>query len=266
MEGDIMRIFIDGQQLPLLVKVSRDLLTTLKAMSRSQSWGIFYDPAKEIVYINSKSSTLPLPPAERPSGTNPEDPESVRLLNKSVCIDPGHGGSDPGACGPTGTLEKDNNLAIALLLREKLENNGAKVIMTRDSDRDVAYPDAAASEELGARIDIANDNQVDLFISIHNDTFTNPSTSGTTTYHYGDVESMRLAGCLQKKLVEHLGTKDRNSRFASFYVIRYTEMAAALIEAGFISNPEEELLMASADGRMNIAQALFEGIVQYFKV
>lgn len=261
-----MRIFMDGQQLPILVKVSRDLLTTLKTISRSLSWGIFYDPAKEVVYINSKSSVLPIPPADRPAGINPEDPESVRLLNRSICIDPGHGGSDPGAVGPTGTLEKDNTLAIALLLREKLENNGAKVIMTRDSDRDVAYADASPSEELGARVDIANDNQVDLFISIHNDAFTNASASGTTTYHYGDVESSRLAGCLQKKLVEHLGTKDRNSRFASFYVIRYTEMAAALVEAGFISNPEEEVLMASADGRLQTAQALFEGIVQYFKV
>ncbi len=261
-----MRIFMDGQQLPVIVRVSRDLLTTLKAISRSLSWGIFYDPAKEVVYINSKSSAPPVPPAERPVGTSPDDPESVRLLNKSICLDPGHGGSDTGAIGPTGTLEKDNTLAIALLLREKLENNGAKVVMTRDSDRNVAYPDALAGEELGARVDIANDNKVDIFISIHNDTFTNPHSAGATTYHYGDIESIRLAGCVQKKLVDHLGTKNRGCRYASFYVIRYTEMTAALVEAGFISNPEEELLMASADGRMNAAQALFEGIVQYFKV
>lgn len=261
-----MRIFIDGQQLPILVRVSHDLLTTLKTLSRSLSWGIFYDPTKEVVYINSKSSAIPVLPIERPADTSSDDPESVRLLNKRICIDAGHGGSDPGATGPTGTLEKDNNLAIALLLKEKLENNGAKVIMTRDSDRNVAYADASANEELGARVDIANDNQVDLFISIHNDAFTNANATGTTTYHYGDIESVRLANCLQKKLIEHLGTKNRGCRYASFYVIRYTEMTAALIEAGFISNPEEEVLMASADGRMNAAQALFEGIMQYFRV
>ncbi len=259
-----MRIIIDGQRMPVHTRASRDILATLKGMSKILGWGIFYDAAKEVVYINSKSSTPPSPAPDRQTAT--DSIESTRLLGKTICLDPGHGGSDPGAVGPTGTQEKDNTLAIGLLLRERLEKNGATVVMTRDSDRDVSYPGSTADEELGARVDIANESGADIFISIHNDAFTNSSAAGTTTFHYGDNEAVRLAGHVQKCLVDELGTRDRGSRFASFYVIRYTDMPAILVEVAFISNPEEELLLASVDGRCKAADSIFQGIVRYFKV
>lgn len=259
-----MRIIIDGQRMPVHARASKDILLTLKSMAKMLNWGIFYDAAKEVVYINSKSSAPPSPLPERQ--TPLETIESTRLLNRTICLDPGHGGSDHGALGPAGTREKDNTLAIGLLLRDKLEKNGAAVIMTRDNDKDVSYPDAASDEELGARVDIANESGADIFISIHNDAFTNASASGSTTFHYGDSESVTLAGHIQKCLVEELATKDRGAQFASFYVIRYTDMPAILVEAAFISNPEEEMLLASVDGRCKIADSIFRGIVKYFKV
>lgn len=258
-----MRIIIDGQRMPVNARVSKDILVTLKSIAKMLNWGIFYDATKEVVYINSKSSTPPLPGPERQT----EAPiESTRLLGKTVCIDPGHGGSDSGAIGPTGTKEKDNTLAISLLLRDRLEKNGAAVVMTRDADKDASYPDSPADEELGARVDIANESGADIFISIHNDAFTNPGAVGTTTFHYGDADAVRLADFVQKSLVDELGTRDRGSRFASFYVIRYTDMPAILVEVAFISNPEEELLLASVDGRFKAAASIFQGIVKYFRV
>jgi len=260
-----MQIFIDGQKLPTAVRVSRDLLVVLKSMANMLNWGILYDTSKGLVYINTHSKDVPNPFAERPAPGS-ESAESTRLLGKTFCIDAGHGGSDPGAIGPTGTQEKENTLAIAHLLRDKLERNGAKVILTRESDQDVSYPNSSASEELGARVEIANNSKADLFISIHNDAFTSSSASGTTCYHYGDAESIQLANHLQRNLVEKLGTRDRGVRFASFYVIRYTDMPAVLVEAAFISNPEEEVLLASVEGRYNTSDSLFQGIVQHFKV
>lgn len=259
-----MRIFIDGQQIPVNVRVTRDILLTLKSMVKTLRWQITYDTVKEVVQIYTKKSSSDKS-ADRPV---PEiiEPQSNRLLGKVICLDPGHGGSDPGATGPTGTLEKDNTLAISLLLRDMLEGNGATVILTRDSDRDVSYPDASASEELGARVDIANDSMADIFISVHNDSFTSNGTSGATTFHYGDSESIRLGTFVQSRLVAELGTKDRGIRFASFYVIRYTTMPAILAEVAFISNPEEELLLNSEDGRRKAAESIFEGVVNYFKV
>ena len=202
---------------------------------------------------------------DRP-GPKPDETESHRLVGKIICLDPGHGGSDPGAIGPTGTQEKDNTLAIALLLCDKLEKDGVTVIMTREIDADVKSPDATNQEELNARVDIANDHSADIFISIHNDAFTNPQAVGSTTYHYGSPEGIRLATAIQKSLVEGLGTKDRGTRFASFYVIRHTDMPAVLVEAAFISNPEEEVLLSSVDGRCSTADCIFQGIVKYFKV
>jgi N-acetylmuramoyl-L-alanine amidase len=250
--------------MPVQARASKDILVTLKSMSKILGWGIFYDAAKEVVYINSKSSSPPAVPPDRQPTAEPI--ESTRLLGKTVCVDPGHGGSDPGAVGATGTYEKDNTLAISLLLRDRLEKNGAAVFLTRDSDKDVSYPDSTADEELGARVDIANESGADIFISIHNDSFTSASAAGTTTFHYGDTESVRLAGHVQKCLVGELGTRDRGSRFASFYVIRYTDMPAILVEVAFISNPEEEMLLASVDGRCKAADSIFQGIVKYFKV
>lgn len=260
-----MQIFIDGQKLPVNIRVSRDLLVVLKNIANQLSWGILYDANKGLVYINTHSKDIPCPFAERPAAGS-EAPESTRLLGKTICIDPGHGGSDPGAVGATGTLEKENNLAISLLLRDRLERNGAKVILTREADQDVSYPDAPAAEELGARVEIANTARADIFISIHNDAFTSPLASGTTSFHYGDTESTQLAACIQNNLTAALGTRDRGVRFASFYVIRYTDMPAVLLEIAFISNPEEEVLLASVEGRYNASDSIFQGIVQYFRV
>ena len=260
-----MRIFIDGQRLPVNPKTTNDMLQTIKSMSKVLHWGVLYDIEKQTVSINTKSLSSPILPAERPSLADNEV-ESTRLIGKTICLDPGHGGNDPGAVGPTETCEKNNTLAIALLLKNKLEKNSAKVIMTRETDQDVAYADASANDELGARVDIANHAPADLFISIHNDAFTTETASGTTTFHYGDQESVKLATCVQECLVETLNTKNRGARFASFYVLRYTAMTSILVEAAFISNPEEELLLASDDGRCNIALSIFDGIVKYYKV
>ena len=257
-----MRIIIDGQKLPVNIRVNRDVLTALKAIAQSMHWRIHYDTPNDLIYLYSKNYVEPAL-SERPM--IPE-PESNRLLGKLICIDPGHGGSDPGAIGPSGTMEKDNNLAIALLLRDKLESNGATVILTRDSDKNVAFPDASVSEELKARASIANESSADIFISIHNDAFTNKEVVGTTTFHYGDAPSIKLANNIQSALVAELGTKDRGSRFGSFYVLRYTDMTAVLVEVGFISNWEEEVVLASPDGREKAAESIFRGIVKFFKV
>lgn len=259
-----MRIVIDGQKVPVNVRVSRDLLMTLKAMSQALHWRLTYDTANELVYIYSPNYTIP-GSLDRPVPML-EEPESQRLLGKIICLDAGHGGNDPGAIGPSGTMEKDNTLAITLLLKDILENNGATVVLTRDSDRSVSLPDCTTEEELAARVEIAKDADADIFISIHNDSFTSNKAAGTTTFHYGDPHSIKLAALVQKNLVEELGTKDHSSRFASFYVIRYTKMTAILVQVAFISNPEEEVLLSSIDGRSKIAESIFQGIVNFYKV
>ena len=255
---------MDGQRLPLNVKLSKDLLQTLKTIALVQKWRIHYDPANGVISLNT-ASHISIIEQERHTVADCEM-DSTRLLGKVICIDPGHGGKDPGAIGPTGTYEKENTLAIGLLLCEKLERNGAKVYMTRDTDKNVAHDVATAEQELEARIAIAKQAKADLFVSIHNDGFISPTANGATTYHNGSPESTHFASFVQQKLVDSLSIQDRGSRFASFYVIRRALMPAVLVEVAFISNPDEEMLLASDDGRSKAASGLFEGIVSYYKV
>ncbi len=191
------------------------------------------------------------------------------LKSKKIVLDPGHGGNDAGAIGPTGVMEKTVTLKVALELRRLLEAEGAIVIMTRETDRTVSEKGAAASdiEELGARCDVANWNKADIFISIHADSFTRPEARGTTGYYYAKSTSgkgQQLADCIRRNLVEQLGTPSRGTQPCNFFVVKHTDMPATLIELGFISNKEEEKLLDSKEGVQKAAQGILDGIEDYF--
>ena len=191
------------------------------------------------------------------------------LEGKKIVIDPGHGGNDAGAIGPTGVMEKNVTLKVALELKRMLEAEGAEVILTRETDRTVSDKGAKASdiEELGARCDVGNRNRADIFISIHADSFTRPEARGTTGYYYSKSTSGRgqkLADCIRRNLVEQLGTPSRGTQPCNFYVVKHTDMPATLIELGFISNKEEEKLLDSKEGVQKAAQGILDGIEDYF--
>ena len=191
------------------------------------------------------------------------------LKDKVIVIDPGHGGNDSGAIGPTGVMEKNVTLNVALELEKLLTAEGASVIMTRATDRTVSPNGAKASdiEELGARCEVANHAKADIFISIHADSFTKPEARGTTGYYYGQSEgdqSRKLADSIRKALCEQLRTPSRGTKPCNFYVVRHTDMPATLIELAFISNPEEEQLLGSEEGVLKAAQGILDGIEDYF--
>ena len=189
------------------------------------------------------------------------------LKGKTIAIDAGHGGADAGAIGPTGVTEKSVTLRVALELRDLLENEGAKVIMTRTTDRQVSSKGdkASAIEELQARCTVANNAKADIFVSIHADSFTNPNARGTTGYYFtGSDKSKKLADCIRKALCEQIRTPSRGTKSCNFYVVRHTSMPATLVELAFISNKEEEELLDSDEGVTKAAQGIFDGIEDYF--
>ena len=190
------------------------------------------------------------------------------IAGKLIVIDPGHGGSDTGAIGPTGVTEKSIALRIAKRLTALIEAQGGKVILTRTADTEVSPKGAAASdvEELQARCDIANRNAADIFISIHLDAFSSPDARGTTGYYYvgGSADSKRLADCVKRHVIQHIGTFDRGTKGENFYVCRHTDMPAMLLETAFISNPQEEQMMNSAHGVEQAANGIAEGLAEYF--
>lgn len=190
------------------------------------------------------------------------------LKGRKITIDPGHGGSDSGAIGPTGIMEKDVTLRVSMELKKLLEAEGATVYMTRTKDIEVSPKRARATdiEELQARCDIANQKKSDIFISIHMDSFTKPTAHGTTGYYYtkGSRASYRLADCIRMALIDQIGTESRGTQTCEFYVVRHTDMPATLIEVAFISNPKEEKLMNSKEGIKKAAQGIADGIADYF--
>ncbi len=210
------------------------------------------------------------PATDEPFKELEEDLNKILTLEgKIICIDAGHGGGDAGAIGPTGVTEKSVTLRVALKLKELLEAEGAKVIMTRTTDRQVSWKGdkASAIEELQARCEVANKAKADIFISIHADSFTNPNARGSTGYYYSKTEgtkAKRLADAIRRGVCEQLKTPSRGTQPCNFYVVHHTDMAATLIELAFISNADEEKLLDSDEGVEKAAQGIFDGIEDYF--
>jgi N-acetylmuramoyl-L-alanine amidase len=183
--------------------------------------------------------------------------------NNIIVIDPGHGGGDYGAINPKSNLaEKDVNLAIALRLQELLSQAGWNAILTHSTDQDVTSPDSSNAEELGARVNIANQQNACLFISIHCDASSNQDVKGTTTFYYKDKDKP-LAMILQQSLISALGTLNRGVKNAKFYVLKNTTMPSALIEVAFISSPDDSKLLSDSAFREKVAKAIYKGVLQY---
>lgn len=184
------------------------------------------------------------------------------LKGKVIVVDPGHGGSDTGAIGPNHVAEKNVTLAIARDLGKLLSDGGAKVVMTRTSDKDVAYEGTSDIDELQARVAIANQASADLFVSIHADSSDEP-VSGTATYFYpGNSDS--LASLVQDSMVSQLKLSDRGYQPNDFYVLKNTTMPAILTEVAFISNPKEEKLLLNPTFDKKAALGIYNGIKKYF--
>jgi len=190
------------------------------------------------------------------------------LSGKTIMIDPGHGGPDTGAIGPSKTYEKNNSLAIAFALNETLKQAGATVILTRD--RDVALcENYSETEDLQGRVHLANKLKPDLFISIHNDASLKREVQGTSTYYSEDnpkqYESQHLANSIQYAVINTIKTNNRGLKQAGFYVLRNTTMPSILLETAFISNPYEEARLQNPTFHKNVAGAVLIGIYNYYK-
>ncbi|PWJ36140.1 N-acetylmuramoyl-L-alanine amidase family protein [Sediminitomix flava] len=183
----------------------------------------------------------------------------------TIVIDPGHGGKDPGK--PRGSAskkhEKDLNLDIAYrlggYLSERVKN--VKILYTRMTDKYVS---------LDERVKIANENNADLFISIHCNSSNNRSNYGTQTHiqSHGFNESRKLADLVEKQFRDRAGrkswgVKDKADRRHNLQVLQYTNMPAILVEAGFMSNRKEEAFLNSGEGQSLIASAIFRGVRTY---
>lgn len=185
----------------------------------------------------------------------------------TIVIDPGHGGSDSGAIGYSGVREKDVAFAVSRRVEELLHDVGANPIMTRTEDVDVALADSSDSGELQARVDVSLAHpEAELFLSVHCNAFTNPEAHCMETYYYPKTDADEyFATLLNEELAAAGRLYNRGVKSAKFYVLQHTEIPASLVELGFLSNPDEEELLADADYQEKMAQALVHAIERYFE-
>lgn len=262
--------------------------------------------------VNSDGTTRPqatasTPPVQKtpasklPVTNQPSQPGKPNKLNRQpiIMIDPGHGGEDPGATGPSGLHEKDVVLAIGREIKKILDSYGYKTYMTRNED--IFIP-------LGVRVAKARKLQADVFVSVHADAFTNSSAKGTGVYALSPKGATSVAAkylAQTQNAADSIGgvnyTTDKNvnntlfdltqtatindslklgkdvlnqlSRInnlhkgsvdqANFAVLKAPDIPSILVETAFISNPTEERLLSSSDFRKKMANAIAIGIKEY---
>ncbi|MGO1652210.1 N-acetylmuramoyl-L-alanine amidase family protein [Senegalia sp. (in: firmicutes)] len=191
---------------------------------------------------------------------------NFKSLENVIVVDAGHGGNDSGAIGVMGSYEKDVNLEIAKKLKEKLDSNGYKVILTRDSDEYV---------ENNLRAKLANRKRARIFISIHaNAVENNNSINGVQVLYYPNRESTtkdlnnnEFASIMMDSLIS--GTSSVNKGIIErkdLIVLNQTKMPAIIVETGFLTNSKEEKLLLTDDYQNRIVNSISEGIERYFSL
>lgn len=200
-------------------------------------------------------------------GTVPTLNKTAQGSKEAIVIDAGHGGFDPGKVGTRDTLEKDINLSIALKVEKILADNGYTVYMTRTED--VALSEEGAKRkkmsDLKTRVALINDSGAALAVSIHQNSYS-AGTKGAQVFYYKNSEQGKLlAGKLQGTIRDVVG--DDNKRVEkgndSYYMLKKVNCPFAIVECGFLSNPDEEALLCDEGYQEKMALGICEGIESF---
>lgn len=209
--------------------------------------------------------------SENTSETSVSDKtEMTDELDYIITIDPGHGGFDPGKVSNDGIKEKDINLTIALKLKQKLESLGFTVYLTRETDVALNSPDAGSKKmsDLSNRIAFAADKKSDLFISIHQNSFSGASVHGAQVFYYETSEQgHQLATLIQDKIKSIAdNTNNREVKGNSEYLLlAKSTCTSVIVECGFLSNADECARLCSEEYQELLATAISDAVMSYYQ-
>ncbi len=197
-----------------------------------------------------------------------EDEEVIVDNGITIAIDPGHGGRDPGKIGINEAMEKDINLSIAMKLKEQLVRGGYRVVMTREEDISLSSEGDGHKQlaDLKKRVDIVNNSNAKLAISIHQNSFTQEDCKGAQVFYYGGSQNSEpLAHIMQEQIKSNLQKDNKRKALAenSYYMLKNTYGTIIIIECGFLSNNEEANLLTQDNYQENMAEAIYLGIETY---
>lgn len=224
---------------------------------------VVMEPSQPIV---AKAPCAPKPKHVPPVAAQPKAVIAPIKKKKHIVLDPGHGGKDSGTCSEKNSYEeKERALKTTKIVKSYLEDLGYKITMTRTSDVFVALP---------KRAEIANHLNAELFVSIHYNHAENPDVDGVEVFYYKDeknpfspriLASKNLAEKVLTRIIKHTGAHSRGVKKANFAVVRETKMPAILIEAGFLSNPEERAKIKEEAYLCYLGWGIARGIDSYFE-
>lgn len=194
---------------------------------------------------------------------------------KTIILDAGHGGEDPGAVSDyTGAKEKELNLKIAEKLQKDLEKEGFRIIMTRQEDT-LKYEPSTANivkkrrQDLETRKKIIDESGADIAVSIHMNKFPQTQYHGAQVFFPSELpESKQLADAIQLKIREFADTENKREALIKkepLILLKNPKVITAIVECGFLSNAAEEQRLLTEDYQNKLSHAIKEGIVHYFK-
>ena len=189
-----------------------------------------------------------------------------------IIIDPGHGGEDAGAVGANGVLEKDINLSIARMIRDELFERGYNVLLTRDDDR-LLYTEEENVKgirkicDLRNRVKIFNSYENAVVVSIHMNAFSASKYSGAQIYHSENEASRLLSAQIRSSIKESLQPENHRALKVSneLYILKNTSHPIALVECGFLSNPDECEKLSQKEYQKRLSFSIVCGIIKYIE-
>ncbi|MGG3573746.1 SH3 domain-containing protein [Bacillus gobiensis] len=199
---------------------------------------------------NDPAEEADLPQAPKQSN------DTGSIKNKTIVLDPGHGGRDSGTIGYTGSLEKKLTWNTTQLLYRKLQSYGANVYLTRHSDSFVS---------LQSRVSVSHYRNADAFVSVHYDAHEDRSIHGSTAYYYSETKDKQLASDVQAEIANRSSLDNRGVLFGDFYVIRENQQPSILLELGYLSNPQEEVVISSRSYQEKVTDGIANGLEDYFE-
>ena len=215
--------------------------------------------------VAAKAAGVEVTDKEQESGQGTQDSDTSGYL---IVIDPGHGGVDPGMLGVNNTVEKEINLAVSYMLKEELEAEGMKVVLTRTTDAGL-YEESDSNKKIAdmkKRCSIISENKADIVVSIHQNSFSDSAVCGAQVFYYKHSEKgKQLAQCIQDSMKNNLDETNNRKVKAndSYYMLIHTPCPTVIVECGFITNYDEAELLVSEEYQKKVSKAIAEGVMEY---
>ncbi len=206
-----------------------------------------------------------------PKKSNPTS-NFVHQNSKVIVLDAGHGSPDGGAVGKSGTIESEINLKVTNNLKEELVNRGFTVIMTREDEYGISDKESIREkkkDDLKKRVDIINESNADIAVSIHMNNFMQSKyRGGEVIYSENFLQSVLLAELIQeefRKIDEKNQTRSVKAPGRNIYLLKNSKIPTVIAECGFLSNPDEEALLNTDDYQKRVSASICDGIIKYYE-